>query len=247
MADALRGARAAGCIVLLLTNVPRPSSTLPAALGRIGLPPDAWDAIVTSGDAIRVELARRAPGPMHRLGRDTDTALWDGLGLAFSDLPQARFVAIAGLRTADETPPTTCPSCGLPGRGTWSCCAPTPTCRSRWARAWSGARARWRAGTRPSAVGSCRPASRTRPSTRGPGPSWIGSPGGQFADRILAIGDGIGTDILGANRWGFDSLFIASGMHGTSLLRRGELDPGRAAAALDDAGVTATYVMARLA
>ena len=91
--------------VVLLTNMPRPSSTMPAALGRLGFPDDAWDAIVTSGDAIRGELARRAPGPVLRLGRDTDRGLWDGLGLEFvDDLDRARFAAIAGLRTTQEAP-----------------------------------------------------------------------------------------------------------------------------------------------
>ena len=104
-ADALIGLRAAGVQVVLLTNMPRPSSTMPAALGRLGFPDDAWDAIVTSGDAIRGELAWRAPGPVLRLGRDTDRGLWDGLGLEFvADPDRARFAAIAGLRTTDGGP-----------------------------------------------------------------------------------------------------------------------------------------------
>ena len=72
---------------------------------RLGFPDDAWDAIVTSGDAIRGELARRAPGPVLRLGRDADRALWEGLGLEFvEDLGSARFLAIAGLRDHRRDP-----------------------------------------------------------------------------------------------------------------------------------------------
>ncbi len=103
--EALLELRAAGMVVVLLTNMPRPSSTVPAALARLGFPDDAWDAIVTSGDAIRSELARRAPGPVLRLGRDADRALWEGLGLEFvEDLGSARFLAIAGLRDHAESP-----------------------------------------------------------------------------------------------------------------------------------------------
>ena len=105
-ADALIGLRAAGVQVVLLTNMPRPSSTMPAALGRLGFPDDAWDAIVTSGDAIRgAARASGLRGRSLRLGRDTDRGLWDGLGLEFvADPDRARFAAIAGLRTTDGGP-----------------------------------------------------------------------------------------------------------------------------------------------
>ena len=65
-------------------------------------------------------------------------------------------------------------------------------------------------------------------------------------ERILAIGDGPATDLLGANRQRLDSLFIASGIHGDCLLDGDEVNIPRAQATLDDAGVTATYVMPRL-
>ena len=65
-------------------------------------------------------------------------------------------------------------------------------------------------------------------------------------ERILAIGDGPGTDLLGANRQGLDALFIASGIHGASLLDGHEVAVPRAEQVLANAGVTATYVMPRL-
>ena len=64
--------------------------------------------------------------------------------------------------------------------------------------------------------------------------------------RILAIGDGTTTDLLGANRQGLDALFIASGIHGDSLLDGAGVDLPRVHRALDAAGVRATYVMPRL-
>ncbi len=65
-------------------------------------------------------------------------------------------------------------------------------------------------------------------------------------ERVLAIGDGPATDLLGANRQGLDSLFIASGIHGDSLLDGDEVNIPRAHEALAAADVSATYVMPRL-
>ena len=93
-----RAARAPGVRVVLLTNMPRPSSTMPAALARLGFPDDAWDAIVTSGDAIRGELARRAPGPVLRLGRDTDRGAVGRAGAAVRRGPRPG--AVPGHRRA---------------------------------------------------------------------------------------------------------------------------------------------------
>lgn len=61
--------------------------------------------------------------------------------------------------------------------------------------------------------------------------------------RILAIGDGIATDIAGADRNGFDSLFIA----GAAGVHQGETDGASVAAALDRAGVRARFFSAGLA
>ena len=49
--------------VVLISNSPRPASDVIAQLDALGVPRDSWKAFVTSGDATRMELARRAPGP----------------------------------------------------------------------------------------------------------------------------------------------------------------------------------------
>jgi len=54
------------------------------------------------------------------------------------------------------------------------------------------------------------------------------------------------TDLLGAQRQGLDSLFIATGIHGDSLLDGDEVDLARARRMLDESGVSATYAMPRL-
>jgi ribonucleotide monophosphatase NagD (HAD superfamily) len=65
-------------------------------------------------------------------------------------------------------------------------------------------------------------------------------------NRILAIGDGLGTDALGANRAGFDCLFIASGMHGEALFTGAAPDPNKIESALAGEGAHARYAMGAL-
>jgi len=67
-------------------------------------------------------------------------------------------------------------------------------------------------------------------------------------EEVLAIGDGVATDLAGARRQGLDALFIATGVHGTSALTAaGEVDAGRVASMLARAGEpTARFAMAVL-
>ncbi len=247
-AEALRGLRRSGLVVVLLTNVPRPSSTLPSLLARLGFPDDAWDEIVTSGDAIRVELARRAPGPMLRLGRDTDAGLWEGLGLELASLSKARFMAIAGLRDRAETPEAyTEVLRAARARDLELLCAnPDVQVMVGGELAWcAGAVAQQYAAQGGRVVQAGKPHTAIYARARD---VLARCTGAQVPNaRILAIGDGIPTDILGANRQGLDSLFIGTGMHGTSLISNGHLDTSLAQEALASAGVTATYAMTVLA
>jgi HAD superfamily hydrolase (TIGR01459 family) len=65
--------------------------------------------------------------------------------------------------------------------------------------------------------------------------------------RILAIGDGAATDAAGANRFGIDVLFVASGIHRDAMAPDGRLSPDGVAAALATAGAHARYAAAALA
>ena len=53
---ALRAFRAAGKIVVLLTNSPRDRHAVAEQVARFGLPDDCWDTIASSGDAARAAL-----------------------------------------------------------------------------------------------------------------------------------------------------------------------------------------------
>lgn len=244
--QALVGIRAAGLHVVLLTNVPRPSSTMAGSLARLGFPASAWDVAVTSGDVIRVELARRAPGPMHLLGRDTDRALWDGLGLTRSALSDARFLAVAGLRPG-ETPDDYLPILRRARERALDllCANPDIQVRRAGELVWcAGSLAQVYEGLGGSVVQAGKPHS---PIYERAIHVLVGIAGRPVArERILAIGDGIATDIVGANRQGIDALFVATGLHGTSLLDGDEVDLVRAGAALAAGGAHARYAIARL-
>jgi ribonucleotide monophosphatase NagD (HAD superfamily) len=62
----------------------------------------------------------------------------------------------------------------------------------------------------------------------------------------VAIGDGLHTDIAGANRAGIDSIFVAGGLHAAELVQGDVPDAERIEAACTAAGVRASAAMAEL-
>ncbi|MGQ0531455.1 MAG: TIGR01459 family HAD-type hydrolase [Caulobacteraceae bacterium] len=246
---ALEGFRKAGKAVILLTNVPKPRGPIPAQLERVGVPRDAWDAIVTSGDAIRVELAARAPGPMFRIGpRDYDRPLWEGLGLIEAPLNKARFIGISGLNRDNETPADYADVLReAKARDLELICAnPDIVVQFGDRMIWcAGAVAREYENIGGRVVMAGKPYAPIYQLARRELEIIAGD--AVQRSRILCIGDGAPTDIAGANAQGIDSLFVASGMHGESLWTNGALDPAKVDAALAAENVRATYVMGALA
>lgn len=260
---ALQRLRAAGKTVILLTNVPKPRWSIPPQLERLGVPADAWDAIVTSGDAIRAELAARAPGPMFKIGRgEYDAPLWEGLGLDEAPLERARFFAVAGLERDDETPEDHADVLrAARARDLEMLCANPDIvvqfgdrliwCAGALARDYEAMGGRVVMAGKPHApiyelaykeILDPRRLAGEIPTSQPDMPAR--TPAAQVnKSRILAIGDGLPTDIAGANAQGLDSIFIASGMHGEALWTGGKLDAAKVAAAQREAGVRATYAM----
>ena len=76
-AQALASARAAGASVVLITNSPRPNDSVSIQLDTIGVPREAYDRIVTSGDVTRL-LIKQGPPNVFFLGPDRDLNLLDG-------------------------------------------------------------------------------------------------------------------------------------------------------------------------
>lgn len=245
-AEALQRIRTRGKRVILLTNIPKPRDPIPGQLDRFGFPRDAYDAIVTSGDAIRAELAARAPGPMFKIGPPRDAVLWQGLGLEQAPLQCARFAAISGLSRDDETPEAYGEILrDMRARDMELLCA-NPDIVVR-----VGAELIWCAGAiaRDYAELGGRVVMAGKPHAPIYDLAYHELAGlGLAADksRILCIGDGVPTDVRGANQQGLDCLFIASGMHGEALWTNGALDLSKVDTALRVEGAHAEYVMTAL-
>jgi HAD superfamily hydrolase (TIGR01459 family) len=249
--EALQRFRRAGKHVILITNVPKPREPIPAQLDRAGVPRDAWDAIVTSGDATRVELAKRAPGPVFRIGpRDYDRTLWEGLDIAEAPLDGAKFIGISGLNRDDETPADYADVLKqAKARDLDLICAnPDIVVQHGDRLIWcAGAIARDYEAIGGHVIMAGKPHKPIYELARNELALLSGPPAIQEELRILCIGDGVVTDILGANAQGLDSLFVAAGIHGETLWTDGALDPVKVDAALAAENARATYSMAALA
>jgi HAD superfamily hydrolase (TIGR01459 family) len=247
--DSLLRARRAGKVVVLITNAPKPRDPIPGQLARLGAPAEMYDAIITSGDATRAELAARAPGPMYKIGPDHDRDLWAGLGLQQAGLNDAQFLAVSGLNDDETETPADYADIlrAAHARNLELICANPDIivqvgdrlvwCAGALARDYERMGGRVIMAGKPfdpiyqqAALESARIAGRTIAPAR-----------------ILAIGDGIGTDVRGANAHGLDCLFIASGMHGEKLTSERRLDAVKVKAALAAEGAHARYVMTALA
>jgi HAD superfamily hydrolase (TIGR01459 family) len=228
--------------LVILTNAPRPSSVIPPQLDRLGLPREAYDAIVTSGDATRREIQKRLPAPAYRIGPKKDDALFDGLPIDFCPLEDARFIICTGLVDDQKEGPEEYRGLlqAAAARGLEMICA-NPDIVVNW-----GGRLIWCAGALAeiyaelggAVIYGGKPyppiydlARRTIDSLR---------KGSEGLARILVIGDGLKTDILGANKMGYDAVLVtgAGGVFssdGRSLRAR-----------LDEAGVHVIGVMEAL-
>ncbi|AZL59730.1 TIGR01459 family HAD-type hydrolase [Tabrizicola piscis] len=74
---ALQAFRAAGGKVVLLTNAPRPQASVIRQLDGLSVPRDAWDIVVTSGDAAQMGMLIGAVGRrVHHIGAPKDEAFF---------------------------------------------------------------------------------------------------------------------------------------------------------------------------
>ncbi len=96
-AEALINHRNAGGCVVLITNAPRPSPVIIPQMRAFGVPDDSYDAIVSSGDVTRELVKRLAGSNVFHLGPEEFTGLRDGLPVNWTDLDDAQVVLCTGL------------------------------------------------------------------------------------------------------------------------------------------------------
>jgi HAD superfamily hydrolase (TIGR01459 family) len=206
--------------VVLLTNAPRVPAEVAAQCSSYGLPPDCYDMIVSSGGAAREELERRSTSrtlPLYYIGPDRDLPMIQGLDIARTGIDQAEVTLAIGLR--DDMTETVQDYGGelaaMRARGLTMLCANPDLMVHR------GERLVYCAGALAQAY-----------EALGGAVIYYGKPHlpvyesalaqlrgllGHVPKRPLAVGDGLLTDIKGANAAGLEALFIADGVHGEEI------------------------------
>src|SRR5215813_10592269 len=212
---ATRAFRQQGGIVVLLSNSPRPSPSVKDQLRRLGVPDDAYDATVTSGDLTRHELAKHAGATVFHLGPERDRAIFAGIDVKLGGLEHSELVVCSGLFDDEtETPEDYAELLSaLAARKLPMICANPDHLVER------GDRLVWCAGALAAAYekagGAVVYAGKPYAPIYALACETIATLAGRAVPKseILAIGDGVHTDIAGAADAGIASLFIASGLH----------------------------------
>lgn len=215
---ALQAFRRQGGRVCLMTNAPRPSQYVVAQLDRMGVPCDAWDLVVSSGDAAQDAMFRGAVGRrLWHIGIEKDLPFFTDIPAEHRDAPPVTSVPLAEAE-------------GIVASGPFDEATETPEdYRERFEDA--AARDLPMLCANPDIVVDlgqtriyCAGALAQFYETLGGRTLYYGKPHGPIYDRaralmglgtdarILAVGDGIATDIAGAEAQGIDSLFVTGGL-----------------------------------
>jgi HAD superfamily hydrolase (TIGR01459 family) len=214
-----------GGTVILITNAPRPSAPIRRQLLKLGVAGDAFDDIATSGDVTIGLIAERIDQPVLHIGPDRDLSLFEAAGEAAGHPPrrvgleQAEYALCTGLRddvteTLDDYEPELR---AMARRATPMVCANPDIVIHRG-----------------DTLIYCAGALAARFEALGGAVIYAGKPHlpiyaralalaeaarGEPVDRrrVLAVGDGMKTDIAGAARAGLDALLVTRGIHRTAL------------------------------
>ena len=197
-----------GRCVILITNAPRTADAVEKQLERIGLPHSAYDFVATSGEA-GIEALNALGSPVGFVGTAGDREILEGRGVRIADDEDFSDLACTGIMEgrpdADDYRPDL----------------------ERWAdrdvhmHCLNPDRLVIRGGV----AEACAGAIADLYAMLGGRVTWYGKPfpriyghalhltGDPPREEVLAVGDGLQTDILGAARMGFDTVFVRGGIH----------------------------------
>jgi ribonucleotide monophosphatase NagD (HAD superfamily) len=205
--DALMRFRSAGGCVVLVSNAPRPGHSVARQLDRLGVPRLAYDAIVTSGDLTRQAVEEHLTQVVHHLG-------------PLRDRPEADYVVCSGFDNDDDETVEMYRSRleEMRKRDLRMICANPDLvvergnnlipCAGALALAYEEMGGDvYYAGKPHRPIYEAALATARRISGADAIP----------ADRILAVGDAMRTDIAGARAFGIDALLVARGIHSAEL------------------------------
>jgi HAD superfamily hydrolase (TIGR01459 family) len=219
--EALVSFRRRGGAVVLISNAPRPSSPIRGQVLKLGVSPEAFDAVVTSGDVTIGLMQAQAGEQVLHIGPERDLSLLDAVTEATGARPKlvpletAQYALCTGLRndgteTVEDYEPELL---AMALRGLTMICANPDIVIHRG-----------------DTLIYCAGALARRYEELGGPVIYAGKPYAPIYDRalalaeqirgapvdkrrVLAIGDGMRTDIQGASRAGLDVLFVTGGIH----------------------------------
>jgi len=244
---ALEAARAAKLPVVLITNSPRRSADVVAQMNAIGVPPEAYDRVVTSGDVTR-DLIAEGPRQIFHIGADRDFTLYDGLDVELVEEFEASGIVCTGLFDDEVEKPEDYAELlrRLRARNLPFICANPDIMVER------GERMIWCAGAL--ARDYARLGGRTLIAGKPYAPVYdvalkeVAGLLGRTVERgrVLAIGDGMMTDVKGAADNGFDVLYVSGGVHARDYGDPLQPDPARLQVFLEKHGYRPVAVIPRL-
>ncbi len=229
--------REQGGIVILLSNSPRPSEPLQRQLTSLGVSEQSYDATVSSGDLTRHELVKHEGARIFHLGPERDLPIFKDLDLTRVDAKDAELVVCTGLFHDETERPEDYEGLlrELAGRNlTMLCANPDHLVERGHSLVYcAGALAQIYEEHGGKVIYAGKPYA---PIYELAEETIAGLAGRKLArDEMLAIGDGVRTDMAGAADYGLDAVFVASGLHvgpggeGLDDLRLSELFEGRKA------------------
>jgi HAD superfamily hydrolase (TIGR01459 family) len=196
-----------GRIIVLITNAPRPADTVQRYLDRLGLPRAAYDGITSSGEA-GIAALTDPQRPVGFLGTMEDRADLVSRGVIVVDEDFSE-LACTGLEEQRDVP-----SDYRPRLAEWADQKVVMHCLNP-------DRVVIRNGEREACAGALADIY----EELGGKVIWYGKPHSAIYDHarslagdapleaMLAIGDGLQTDILGAARYGIDAVYVSHGIH----------------------------------
>lgn len=247
--DALRRYRQGGGRVVLITNAPRPSPPIIKMLDDLHVPRDAYDSMVSSGDVTRAMLLPYRGKTLHYVGPPKENdGLFEGLDITLGPAEDANAVIVTDLDDDDQTPDdyTDRVSVWLSRKLPMICANPDRVvehgnqliyCGGALADLYEARGGRIHMAGKPyrpiydKALQEAEAAA-GRPLDRG---------------RILAIGDSVRTDAIGAANAGLDLLFVTGSIHAEELDAFGSPDPEAIRDLVAPSGARLRAFMPRLA
>ena len=213
--EACKTFRGRGGIVVLISNAPRPFTAVVPHLAALGVPADAYDTGITSGDVTRGLLeAWRGRRVLH-IGPERDLGLFTGLDLPLVAAETAEIVVCSGLY--DDTKETPADYADLfdrllARRLPMICANPDVKVERGGELIWcAGALAADYQARGGEVIYAGKPHLPIYERALGIIDALAGRPVSK--DAVLAIGDGLETDLRGAHTAGLPSVFIASAIH----------------------------------